>query len=86
MGVVGAARPCWKGHDPGIRVALRPWIPDQVRNDGKGDGRLNEPRRTLRSAQLNGGAVGEDLGSGVCYRGGGVPHGDHGVRAECFRF
>ena len=51
----------------------------------RGDGRLTGLRRALWSAQLDGGAVGEDLGGCVCYGGGGVPHGDHGVRAECFR-
>ena len=57
----------------------------RIKSVKTGDSRVNGLRRALRSAQLDGGTVGEDLGSGVCYRGGGVPHGDHGVCAECFR-
>ena len=30
---IGAESPCGDLSDPGIRVAPRPWIPDQVRND-----------------------------------------------------
>ena len=32
--IVGAAGPFWTRCDPGIDVAPRPWVPDQVRKDG----------------------------------------------------